>query len=178
MNAVSYVAFKDELEKISSGLGELATHGAEVAGLGILAAPTIQKMRGKKMSTKGEHAAELGGLGVLAAPSAAHLAKHLIKRGSAILKKADADMGLRGRAAVLSGSAGGGAPMASASRAVPSTLRGAPATGISGGRMAGIDLKRAQRAAQGGVKAISHASPASGGMFSSALKGIARHFGG
>lgn len=52
-------------------LEKLAWHGAaEVAGLGILAAPTIQKMRGKEMSERKSHAAELGGLGVLAAPAA------------------------------------------------------------------------------------------------------------
>jgi len=64
MHAVTLTAFRDELEK-------LAYHSAvDIAGLGILAAPTIQKMRGKEMSEKGTHAAELGGLGVLAGSSA------------------------------------------------------------------------------------------------------------
>lgn len=64
MHVATYAAFRDELEK-------LAYHSAvDIAGLGILAAPTIQKMRGKPMSERGTHAAELGGLGVLAGSSA------------------------------------------------------------------------------------------------------------
>lgn len=64
MHAATYTAFKSELEKI-------AYHSVvDIAGLGMLAAPTIQKMRGKEMSEKGTHAAELGGLGVLGASSA------------------------------------------------------------------------------------------------------------
>lgn len=64
MHAVTLTAFRDELEK-------LAYHSVvDIAGLGILAAPTVQKMRGKEMSEKGTHAAELGGLGVLAGSSA------------------------------------------------------------------------------------------------------------
>jgi hypothetical protein len=50
-------------------------HAIELAGLGILARPTIQKMRGKEVSEKSEHLHELAGLGVLAAPSAVELGK-------------------------------------------------------------------------------------------------------
>ncbi len=62
---------------------EPLTHGAEVAGLGILAAPTIGKMMSKNKTMTPEQKAkqekrhagyELGGLGILAAPSAIHLA--------------------------------------------------------------------------------------------------------
>ena len=64
MDVVTYSGFKNELEKI-------AYHSVvDIAGLGMLAAPTVQKMRGKEMSEKGTHAAELGGLGVLAGSSA------------------------------------------------------------------------------------------------------------
>jgi hypothetical protein len=64
-------------------------HGAELAGLGMLAAPTIQKMRGKPMKDKNKDRAEVAGLGVLAAPSVAHYG------GSAVQKL----KGLAGKAA-------------------------------------------------------------------------------
>lgn len=68
--------------KTVTKVGSVGAHAAELAGLGMLAAPTIQKMRGKPMSEKNKDRAELGGLGVLAAPSALSLGKHLLKRGS------------------------------------------------------------------------------------------------
>jgi hypothetical protein len=64
MNIVSYVAFHDELEKISL----LAEHALDVAGLGVLAAPTVSKhFRDKEWGEKNKRRAELVGLGVLAA---------------------------------------------------------------------------------------------------------------
>jgi hypothetical protein len=58
-------------------------HGAEIAGLGILAAPHIKNaITGKSVSKKTERNSELAGLGVLAAPSIHTLGKHLMKRGS------------------------------------------------------------------------------------------------
>lgn len=48
-------------------------HAAEIAGLGILARPSIQKLRGKQVSHRSEAGHELVGLGTLAAPSAYHL---------------------------------------------------------------------------------------------------------
>lgn len=65
------------LQKLSSW-GEMAGHAAEVGGLGILAAPTVQHLRGEKkeMSDRKKAAYELGGLGVLAAPSAVKLYQH------------------------------------------------------------------------------------------------------
>lgn len=84
MNVATYSAFKDELEKI-------AWHsGAEIAGLGILAAPTIQKMRGKPMSENATHAAEIGGLGTLAVPAAHSIYKAVKKGGLAAIKHASA----------------------------------------------------------------------------------------
>lgn len=67
---------KDEVERIE----KTGSHAAELAGLGILAAPTVAEMRGKKVSDKTKHRAELAGLGVLAAPSAVALARKGIKR--------------------------------------------------------------------------------------------------
>ena len=67
-------AFWAGFEKRASVPGHLA----EVAGLGALAYPTIQEMRGKKVSDKTKHVAELGGLATLAAPSVYHLGKHLL----------------------------------------------------------------------------------------------------
>lgn len=54
---------------------EALTHAAELAGLSILAAPSVAHMAGKKVNDKTQHKAELVGLGVLAAPSVAHFAK-------------------------------------------------------------------------------------------------------
>lgn len=65
------VAFWEGFNKKANALH----HAAEVAGLGLLAVPTIQKMRGKKISDKAQHRFELGGLGVLAAPAIHALAK-------------------------------------------------------------------------------------------------------
>jgi hypothetical protein len=56
------------------------THGAELAGLGILAKPTIDEMRGKHPTEQAKHRSELGGLATLAAPSAITLGSHLLHR--------------------------------------------------------------------------------------------------
>lgn len=67
-------ALFDEIEKISEGLGGAAL---DVAGLGILAAPTVYRsVTGKKPSEKNSRKAELAGLGTLALPSAARLLGH------------------------------------------------------------------------------------------------------
>lgn len=73
MNRLMLDSFVDEFEKIAGG--DNWHHAAELVGLGTLAIPTIQKMRGKKMSEGASHAAELGGLGILAAPSVHSLLK-------------------------------------------------------------------------------------------------------
>lgn len=52
-------------------------HTAEVAGLGVLATPAIQKLRGKPMSGGASAKTELAGLGILAAPSAVALGKSI-----------------------------------------------------------------------------------------------------
>lgn len=73
MHTATWLSFYDELEKIA-GLGAGA---ADIAGLGMLAAPTIQKMRGKPMSEKGKDRAELAGLGVLGGSVVAEHSKEL-----------------------------------------------------------------------------------------------------
>jgi hypothetical protein len=91
MKVATYAALQQELQKIASGNWG---HAAEIAGLGALAVPTVQKMRGKKMSEKNTNRAELGGLGILAAPSAVGLAKHFLKKGSANLALVDSALSL------------------------------------------------------------------------------------
>lgn len=80
------------MQRIGKGLAsEAGTHKTELAGLGILAAPSVDRMQaharaglaGEKgdaaiskrqiMGSTGHAMTELGGLGVLAGPSAAHL---------------------------------------------------------------------------------------------------------
>lgn len=81
MHIATFAAFHDELQKISTaGLGG---HLAEVAGLGILGAPTASKHFGnKEWSEKNKRRAELAGLGVLAVPSVMEIGHHLLKKGS------------------------------------------------------------------------------------------------
>ncbi len=59
-------------------LTHAAPHLNEVAGLGILAAPSVASLAGQPMSEHNSHMAELGGLGVLAGPSAYHAGKSLL----------------------------------------------------------------------------------------------------
>lgn len=68
-----YAALKEKKnqKKEASAFG----HAAELGGLGVLAAPSVQRLRGKPMDEKAEHKTELAGLGILAAPSAAAAAK-------------------------------------------------------------------------------------------------------
>jgi hypothetical protein len=64
--------------------GGLRTHAAEIAGLGILAAPSIyHKVTGKEVKKNTTHNAELLGLGTLAAPSAFALGKHIMQKRAA-----------------------------------------------------------------------------------------------
>jgi hypothetical protein len=63
-------------------------HAAELAGLGILARPSVQKLQGKDVSEHSEHMHELAGLGVLAAPSAASLGSSAYGKVKGLLNKA------------------------------------------------------------------------------------------
>jgi hypothetical protein len=57
-------------------------HGAELAGLGILAAPSVSNMASGKGTWKDK--AEVGGLGVLALPSLSHFASGFAARSKAL----------------------------------------------------------------------------------------------
>lgn len=61
-------AFELGFAKQASNFG----HAAEIAGLGILAGPSISEIQGKEWNPKAKAGAEIAGLGVLAVPSAAH----------------------------------------------------------------------------------------------------------
>lgn len=68
MNRLMLDSFVDEFEKIAGG--DNWHHAAELAGLGVLAIPTVHEMIKKPTSEwKPQHAAELGGLSILAAPA-------------------------------------------------------------------------------------------------------------
>jgi hypothetical protein len=56
-------------------------HAVELGGLGILARPSINHLRGKEMSERSKSWHETAGLGVLAAPSAYGIGKSLLTRG-------------------------------------------------------------------------------------------------
>jgi len=76
-------AVSSELEK-EAAIGEHLTHAAELAGLGVLAVPSVHRLRKiKKKETPPEERKaakyELAGLGILAAPSAMHLAHSAYK---------------------------------------------------------------------------------------------------
>lgn len=94
MTSISFSSFSDELEKISS-----AGHAAvDLLGLGMLAAPSVQGLRGKEMSEKSKHKTELAGLGTLAAGVAHENRPHFAAAGrtamkyiGGVLKKASAD---------------------------------------------------------------------------------------
>lgn len=64
----------------TAGLGSAAL---DVAGLGALAAPTIQHMRGKQMSEKNKNRMELAGLGTLGASVAAEHGKDALHAAQA-----------------------------------------------------------------------------------------------
>lgn len=60
---------------------KVASHAAELAGLGILAAPSAAALAGKKVNESTAHKAELVGLGTLAAPSAWAVTKKFFRKG-------------------------------------------------------------------------------------------------
>ena len=60
------------MKKIATGpLG----HATELAGLGVLAKPSWDRLRGKKVDEKKSAKQEIAGLGILAAPSAIELGR-------------------------------------------------------------------------------------------------------
>lgn len=82
MHTAMMLSFQDELEKIAS-------HAAELAGLGILAAPSAAHLGGKEWSEKNKSRAEVAGLGVLAGPSALAVGKKAVGKGKAVLRAAN-----------------------------------------------------------------------------------------
>lgn len=60
---------------------KVASHAAELAGLGMLAIPSAAHLSGKKMKNSTAHKLEIAGLGTLAAPSAFSVAKKLLRKG-------------------------------------------------------------------------------------------------
>ena len=69
-------------KKAEEGKTDWGTVGSEVAGLGTLAVPSIQHLRGKHMPEGRAHKYELAGLGILAAPSVYKATKHLLNRNA------------------------------------------------------------------------------------------------
>lgn len=76
----SWMANKPHV-KHASGLD----HAIELAGLGILARPSVNALRGKPMTEHASHVHEVAGLGVLAAPSAVHMAQGAWHKGRQML---------------------------------------------------------------------------------------------
>jgi hypothetical protein len=76
-------SFFDELEKISS-------HGLEIAGLGVLAAPSVATLADSKASKKEKNHAkfETAGLGILAAHPAYEIGKKLLTKKAATVSNA------------------------------------------------------------------------------------------
>jgi NO-binding membrane sensor protein with MHYT domain len=68
--------FANKIVNMAKNHGDDIYHGAELVGLGVLAAPSAMHMAGMKpMKEKNYHRAEMAGLGILAAPSMVALAK-------------------------------------------------------------------------------------------------------
>lgn len=63
------------------GFVKSANAAAELGGLGMLAIPSIQSLRGKPMKDSTKDKLEIAGLGTLAAPYVAGMAKKLVTRG-------------------------------------------------------------------------------------------------
>lgn len=72
-------SFWNGFEKRASGWGT----AAELGGLGTLAIPSIQHLRGKPMSENTKSKLEIAGLGTLAAPYIIGGAKKLLTKGKA-----------------------------------------------------------------------------------------------
>lgn len=84
MQAMKKHAFLKGFEKEASALG----HTAELVGLGVLAAPSIMHLMGKKMKENTHHKMELAGLATLAAPSLMAMGNPVVKgMGSLFLKR-------------------------------------------------------------------------------------------
>jgi len=70
-----------------AGMGENLGHAFELGGLGILARPTIQEMRGQQVSERSKHIHEVAGLGTLAVPSAVGLGAHYLPKLKGLIRR-------------------------------------------------------------------------------------------
>jgi len=70
--------FEKEFEKYAAGGWSTA---AELGGLGTLAIPSIQELRGKPMGEKTKAGLEVAGLGTLAAPYLHQIGKKMLTKG-------------------------------------------------------------------------------------------------
>lgn len=66
-----------------NGFEKKANAAAELAGLGMLAVPSVQSLRGRPMKEKHKDMLEVAGLGTLAAPYVHSIGKKLLTRGHA-----------------------------------------------------------------------------------------------
>jgi hypothetical protein len=69
-----------ETMKKRASIGEALGHATEIAGLGVLAKPSLDRLRGKKVDERKASKQELAGLGILALPSALHLSHSVYKK--------------------------------------------------------------------------------------------------
>lgn len=76
--------FWDGFEKKAVNWGHIGSTGAELGGLGVLAAPSVQRLRGKPMKDNTAAKYEVAGLGALAAPYVVRGAKSILTRGKAV----------------------------------------------------------------------------------------------
>jgi hypothetical protein len=68
------------MEKFWSGFIKKASTASELAGLGMLAVPSVQHLRGKPMKEDTTAKMEIAGLGTLAAPYAWSAGKKLLRK--------------------------------------------------------------------------------------------------
>lgn len=65
----------------AAAISDTAAKAIDLAGLGVLAAPSESALAGKPWSDKKKEVAEVAGLGILGVPAAAYLGKKILRRG-------------------------------------------------------------------------------------------------
>jgi hypothetical protein len=137
-------------------VGSSAAHAIELAGLGILARPSIQKMRGKDMDDHSAHMHELAGLGVLAAPSAYELGKAGYQKLKSMKSKMPASM-MKGAAVKKAGwdiwNPDSGKVMTSAGARAANTSTATTAAQTAAKKIGGNDLMKKLQEAKKALKA-------------------------
>lgn len=79
-----YQATRTAILQMFPKLASFGAHAAELAGLGVLARPSVNHLRGKEMSERSKALHETAGLGILAAPSAYEMGKKLFTKAPAV----------------------------------------------------------------------------------------------